>query len=215
MVCLYTKGYCGFVSLYYALKFEKEDILKKYNIECVEDLYNMFMNEVFNKYKHQPFLNIQPITIENLFIWKHLAYYTEKSIIKKSACSQIYFGMMAKYLNIHINLIEIESSGVSHFDSAVSYMSEINKQIINPECVVSIHLSQQGSTGHAEYIGKNDDEKKELYEFEKHREFMKEEINFYNEIGIFNDDDDDENNDDFLKAFELDIQDINNYFGEL
>ena len=32
MFCLYANGNCGFISLYYALKFEKEDILKKYNI---------------------------------------------------------------------------------------------------------------------------------------------------------------------------------------
>ena len=121
---------------------------------------------------------------------------------------------MAKYLNIHINLIEIEPlepSVRSRFDSQISYMSKINTQIINPECIVTIHLSRQNSTSHAEYIGKNNDEKKELYEFEKHREFMKEEINLYKEIGIYDDDDDD----DFIKAFIQDIQDINNYFGEL
>jgi len=211
MFCLYNNGCCGFVSLYFALKFKKKDLLKKYNIDCVEDLYNLFMNEVIDKYKHQPFLNIEPISIENIFIWKYLVYYTEKNIIEKNACSAIYFGMMAKYLNIHINLIEIQSS-VSYFDNIISYMSKINKQIINPECLISIHLSLLGNTRHAEYIGKNDLEKKEIYEFEKHRELIKDDINslehLYNCL-------DDENDDDFLYDFEQDIQDINNYYGVL
>jgi hypothetical protein len=216
MFCLYTKGNCGFISLYYALKFEKEDILKKYNIECVKDLYHLFMNLVFDKYKHQPFLKSWPVSksvsIEKLFRWKYLAYYTEKNIIEIGGCSPIYFWMMAKYLNIHINLIEIEAPVLSHFDSQISYMSKINTQIINPECVVTIHLSRQNSTSHAEYIGKNDDEKKELYEFEKGRELIRDDINFWKDIEINDDDDDD---DDFIKAFYQDIQDLNNYFGEL
>jgi len=213
MFCLYNNGCCGFVSLYYALKFEKEDLLKKYNIDCVEDLYNLFMNEVIDKYKHQPFLNIllQPISIEYLFLWKHAVYKTEKNIIEKNACSAIYFGMMAKYLNIHIKLIEIESS-VSYYDNMISNMSKINKQIINPECVVSIHLSGVGSMGHAEYIGKNDLEKKEIYEFEKHRELIKDDIDFCEHLNNWHDD---ENDDDFLKDFEQDIQDINNYYKSL
>lgn len=217
MFCLYTKGCCGFVNLYYAIKFEKEDILKKYNIECVEDLYNLFINEVFDKYKYQPNLKLKPVSIESLFEWKFAVFRTQQAIIKTSACHPLYLGMMAKYLNIHIKLIKIEPLVRSRFDMAMSYMSKINKQIINPECDVSIHLSHIDGIDHAEYIGKNDDEKKELYDFEKGREFMKEEINFYNDIGICYDENN-ENDDDFLKALEQDIQDIldiNNYFGEL
>ena len=211
MFCLYANGNCGFISLYYALKFEKEDILKKYNIERVEDLYNLFMNEVFDKYKHQPFLKSRPVStsvsFEELFKWKYLSYYTEKNIITNSACSVIYLGMMAKYLNIHINLIKKEPSVHSRFDSTISYMSQFNEQIINPECVVSIHLSYfKDNQDHVEYIGKTDDEKKELYEFEKGRGFIRDDINFLKEIEMY--DEYDEDDDDFLKEA---IQEINSW----
>ena len=209
MFCLYTNGNCGFISLYYALKFEKEEILKKYNIERVEDLYNLFMNEVFNKYKHQPFLNTESISIENLFIWKYLAYYTQKNANTNGACSPLYWAMMAKYLNIHINLIKIEPSACSRFDGKISYMSKINKQIINPECIVSLHLSHfKDELYHVEYIGKTDDEKKELYEFEKGREFIRDDINFLKEIEMY--DEYDEDDDDF--CLDETLQDINSWF---
>jgi len=222
MFCLYTKGNCGFISLYYALKFEKEDILKKYNIECVKDLYNLFMNEVFDKYKYQPHLKLKPVSIESLFEWKFAVFRTQQAIIKTSCVSSIYWGMMAKYLNIHIKLIKIEPlepSVRSRFEMAILYMSKINKQIINPECDVSIHISNSDGEDHGEYISKNDDEKKELYEFEKGRELIRDDINFWKDIEI-NDDDDfskaaiqDLNNmfedDDFLKDLEQDIQDLN------
>jgi hypothetical protein len=208
MFCLYTKGNCGFISLYYALKFEKEDILKKYNIECVKDLYNLFMNEVFDKYKYQPHLKLKPVSIKSLFEWKFAVFRTQQSIIETSACNPLYWGMMAKYLNIHIKLIKIEPlepSVRSRYDMGISYMSKINKQIINPECSVSIHISNPDGEDHAEYISKNDDEKKELYEFEKGRELIRDDINFWKDIEINDDDDDD---DDFLKALEQDIQDL-------
>ncbi len=46
-------------------------------------------------------------------------------------------------------------------------------KIINPECDVSIHISNPDGEDQAEYISKNYDEKKELYEFEKGRELIR------------------------------------------
>ena len=208
MFCLYTNGNCGFISLYYALKFEKEDILIKYNIKSVEDLYNLFMNEVFDKYKYQPHLKLKPVSIKSLFDWKFAVFRTQQRIITNSACSVIYLGMMAKYLNIHINLIKKEPSEHSRFDKAISYMSQINKQIINPECEVFVHLSQIDGIDHLEYIGKNDDEKKELYEFEKERELIRDNLDCCKEMEISDDEDDD----DVIKEA---IQEINSLLNEL
>jgi hypothetical protein len=215
---------CGFVSLFYALKYEKEDILKKYKIESVEDLYNLFMNEVFDKYKHQPFLKSWPVStsvsIEKLFRWKYMVYLTDENIKKDNMCNVIYMAMMAKYLNIHINLIKKDILQYSGCVKLIPYMSQFNKQIINPECVVSIHLSHiNDNNGHVEYIGKTDDEKKELYELEKQRELLRnnfirnentmDEINCLEKIGMDNDNDD---YDDFIQSI---IQDLNNDLNDM
>jgi hypothetical protein len=170
------------------------------------------MNEVFDKYKYQPHLKLKPVSIKSLFDWKFAVFRTQQQIITSSAVGPFYWGMMAKYLNIHIKFIKIEQLEPlvrSRFDKAISYMSQINKQIINPECEVSVHLSQIDGIDHVEYIGKNDDEKKELYEFEKERELIRDNLDCCKEMEISDDYDD---NDDVIKDA---IQEINSWLNEL
>ena len=82
-------------------------------------------------------------------------------MVDKGSVSIVFFGMMAKFLNIHIDLIEFETN-ISN-----SFVLKVNQQIENPVCTIVIHYSN--NRGHAEYLGRNEYEKRELSNFYEYR----------------------------------------------